>query len=109
MIDRARAMKRGTAGRDVRKIRSVYAGLRRCGLSIAEAGNLTARLEGIHPVPGGWSLGEVERLQFLRWMITSGRLGADDMVAGRVRIGRLPIVDERPPWEPMVGAASGRP
>ena len=108
MIDRARTMKRGTAGRDVLKTHSVYLGLRRCGLSAAEAGNLTARLEGIHPVPGGWTLRDVERLQFLRWLITSGRFGADDLVAGRVRIGRQRIVDERPPWEPMVGAAPGR-
>ena len=79
MIDRARTMKRGTAGRDVGKTHSVYLGLRGCGLSTAEAGNLTARLEGIHAVPGGWSLRDVERLQFLRWLITSGRFGADDM------------------------------
>jgi hypothetical protein len=113
MIDRARTMKRGTAGRDVGKTYSVYLGLRRCGLSTAEAGNLTARLEGIHAVPGGWSLRDVERLQFLRWLITSGRFGADDMVAGRVRLERQRIVDERPPderpsWEPSAGAAPGR-
>ena len=48
MIDRARTRKRGTAGRDVRETYGVYLGLRRCGLSTAEAGNLTARLEGIH-------------------------------------------------------------
>ena len=108
MIDRARTMKRGTAGRDVGKTHSVYLGLRGCGLSTAEAGNLTARLEGIHAVPGGWSLRDVERLQFLRWLITSGRFGADDMVAGRVRIGRPRSVDERPPWQPTVGAAPGR-
>jgi hypothetical protein len=83
MIDRARTRKRGTAGRDVRETYGVYLGLRRCGLSTAEAGNLTARLEGIHPVPGGWSLGEVERLQFLRWLVTSGRMGAGDMADGR--------------------------
>src|SRR6478672_7050936 len=82
MIDRARTMKRGTAGRDVRETQSVYLGLRRRGLSIVEAGNLTARLEGIHAVPGGWTLRDVERLQFLGWLITSGRFGADDMGPG---------------------------
>jgi hypothetical protein len=97
MIDRARTTKRGTAGRDVRETHSVYLGLRRCGLSIAEAGNLTARLEGIHAVPGGWTLRDVERLQFLRWLITSGRFGADDMIAGRVGVGWHRIVEERPP------------
>ena len=108
MIDRARTTKRGTAARDVPETHSVYLGLRRSGLSTAEAGNLTARLEGIHAVPGGWTLRDVERLQFLRWLITSGRLGADDMVAGRVRVGRQRIVEERPRREPMVGAAPGR-
>ena len=107
MIDRARTTKRGTAGRDVHKTQSVYLGLRRCGLSTAEAGNLTARLEGIHAVAGGWTLRDVERLQFLRWLITSGRFGADDMVAGPVRMGRKRVVEERPPFEPMVGAAQG--
>ena len=87
MIDRARTRKRGTTDHDVREARGVYLGLRRRGLSIAEAGNLTARLEGIHPVPGGWTLRDVERLQFLRWLITSGRFGADDMGQGSSSIG----------------------
>ena len=86
MIDRARTTRRGTAGRDVRETHDVYLGLRRCALSIAEAGNLTARLEGMHAVPGGWTLRDVERLEFLRWLIVSGRVGADDMV-DRVRPG----------------------
>src|SRR6476646_6931344 len=88
MIDRARTTKRGTAGRDVHKTQSVYLGLRRCGLSTAEAGNLTARLEGIHAVAGGWTLRDVERLQFLRWLITSGRFGADDVGQSWPSIGR---------------------
>ena len=87
MIDRARTMKRGTAGRDVRRDAASTSGFARCGLSVAEAGNLTARLEGIHAVPGGWSLAEVERLQFLRWLITGGRFGADDMGQGSSSIG----------------------
>ena len=87
MIDRARTTKRGTAGRDLPETYSVYLGLRRSGLSSAEAGNLTARLEGIQPVPGGWSLRDVERLLFLRWLITSGRLGTDDMGQGSLSIG----------------------
>ena len=88
MIDRARTTKRGTAARDVPETHSVYLGLRRSGLSTAEAGNLTARLEGIHAVPGGWTLRDVERLLFLRWLITSGRLGADDTGQGSPSIGR---------------------
>jgi hypothetical protein len=58
--------------------RKVFLGLRRCGLSIEQAGNLTAHLEGIRPVAGGWTLEEVARLQFTRWMVMAGELGADD-------------------------------
>ena len=62
-----------------RGIRGMFIGLRRCGLSVEQASNLTAHLAGIQPVPGGWSLAEVERLRFLRWMVGAGRLGADDV------------------------------
>ena len=62
-----------------RGIRGMFIGLRRCGLSVEQASNLTAHLAGIQPVPGGWSLAEVERLRFLRWMVSAGRLGADDV------------------------------
>ena len=61
--------------------RKVFLGLRRCGLSIEQAGNLTAHLEGIRAVPGGWTLEEVARLQFTRWMVIAGQLGADDTTA----------------------------
>jgi len=61
--------------------RRVFLGLRRCGLSIEQAGNLTAHLEGIRPVPGGWTLEEVARLQFARWMVMAGELGGDDTSA----------------------------
>jgi hypothetical protein len=61
--------------------RKVFLGLRRCGLSIEQAGNLTAHLEGIRAVPGGWTLEEVARLQFTRWMVMAGELGADDISA----------------------------
>jgi len=61
--------------------RKVFLGLRRCGLSIEQAGNLTAHLEGIRAVPGGWTLEEVARLQFTRWMVMAGELGTDDASA----------------------------
>ena len=61
--------------------RKVFLGLRRCGLSIEQAGNLTAHLEGIRAVPSGWTLEEVARLQFARWMVMAGELGADDSSA----------------------------
>lgn len=73
-----------------RGIRGMFIGLRRCGLSVEEASNLTAHLAGIQPVPGGWSLAEIERLRFLRWMVSAGRLGADDVppAAARARTRR---------------------
>ena len=77
MIDQAldgrRSFLRTSRGR-----RGTFLGLRRCGLSVEQAGNLTAHLEGIRAVPGGWTLDEVARLQFTRWLVTAGQLGADD-------------------------------
>jgi hypothetical protein len=55
--------------------RWTYYGLRRAGLSREEAGNLTARLAGIGPVRGGWSVTEIERLRFLRWLADAERCG----------------------------------
>ena len=67
-----------TAGR---RMRGDFLGLRRCGLTVEQAGNLTAHLRGIHAVPGGWTLEEVARLQFTRWLVASGTLGTDDLAA----------------------------
>lgn len=36
------------------------------GFAAAEAGNLTAYLNGIRPVEGGWTVGEIDRLLFTR-------------------------------------------
>jgi hypothetical protein len=46
----------------------------RQGLTPAQAGNLVARLTGIAAAPGGWSIEEVERLEFTRWMRETGHL-----------------------------------
>jgi len=62
------------------EMEGTYLGLRWCGLSAEQAANLTARLEGIHAVPGGWSLRDVHRLRFMRWLVAAGRLGVDDTV-----------------------------
>ena len=59
----------------------LFAQLRSVGLSAAEAGNLAARFEGLRAVPGGWTIRDVQRLRFARWLVASGRLGADDRVA----------------------------
>jgi len=64
-----------TAGR---RMRGDFLGLRRCGLTVEQAGNLTAHLRGLHAVPGGWTLDEVARLEFTRWLVRSGAVGADD-------------------------------
>lgn len=59
--------------------RAIARRLEGCGLSPSEASNLTARLEGLRSVRTGWSLPEVERLLFLRWLVEDGRLArADD-------------------------------
>lgn len=65
-----------------RATQGVFLGLRRCGLSIEQAGNLTAHLEGLRGVPGGWSVDEVERLCFVRWLVETGLLGVDDTEPG---------------------------
>jgi hypothetical protein len=64
-----------------RRMRRDFLGLRRCGLTVEQAGNLTAHLQGIHAVPGGWTLQEVARLEFTRWLVRSGDIGADDLSA----------------------------
>jgi hypothetical protein len=39
-------------------------------------------------VPGGWSVQEVQRLRFARWMVDAGRLGIDDAQPGPVGFAR---------------------
>jgi hypothetical protein len=72
-----------TAGR---RMRGDFLGLRRCGLTVEQAGNLTAHLRGIRAVPGGWTLDEVARLEFTRWLVRSGTLGADDQAPDVVEL-----------------------
>jgi hypothetical protein len=40
----------------------------------AEAGNLTAYSLGIGPIDGGWTVREIERLRFLRYLVDAGRI-----------------------------------
>ena len=58
--------------------RTTFRRLRICGLSAEEAGNLTARLEGLRPVRDGWAVLEIERLVFLRWLVDRGRFADDE-------------------------------
>ena len=46
------------------------------GFRSDEAGNLTAYLYGLPPVNGGWAVGEIERLLFLRHLVERGDLGS---------------------------------
>jgi hypothetical protein len=52
----------------------VYRGLERRGLSSVQAGNLTARVNGLAPVSTGWRVVEIERLLFLRWRVDQGHV-----------------------------------
>jgi hypothetical protein len=59
---------------EARPARVLFTRLWMCGLTAEQAANLTARLEGLEAADSGWSLVEVERLLFLRWLVESGRL-----------------------------------
>lgn len=58
--------------------RATFRRLRFCGLTPEQAGNLTARLEGIKPIRDGWGVTEIERLVFLRWLVERGRFTDDN-------------------------------
>jgi hypothetical protein len=46
------------------------------GFRSDEAGNLTAYLQGLAPVKGGWAVGEIDRLLFVRHLVERGDLGS---------------------------------
>jgi hypothetical protein len=54
--------------------RTLYGRLTAKGLDPAEAGNLTAFLNGLAPVSGGWDVDEIERLLFVCHLVDRGRL-----------------------------------
>jgi hypothetical protein len=60
-----------------------FGSLRARGLQAMEAGNLTAYLHGLAPVESGWTLGEIKRLQFARWLVEHGYLDEGDPDAYR--------------------------
>jgi hypothetical protein len=53
-----------------------YRRLRMGGLTMTEAGNLTARVKGLRAVPGGWTVEEIEQLLFVRELVRQGRMGS---------------------------------
>ena len=56
--------------------RATYLSLGSRGLAPAEAGNLTAFMNGLRPVEQGWTVAEIGRLLFLRDLVERGRLGS---------------------------------
>ena len=48
--------------------------LQLCGLSVAEASNLTAHLNGLPAVKSGWTVRQIAHLLFLRSIVETGRL-----------------------------------
>ena len=60
--------------RPVPEARATYRQLGSIGMMPAEAGNLTAYLHGLTPVEGGWTIAEVERLLFVRYLVDRVRL-----------------------------------
>ena len=48
--------------------------LQLCGLSVAEAANLTAHLSGLPVVKSGWTVRQIEHLLFLRSIVETRRL-----------------------------------
>jgi hypothetical protein len=52
----------------------IYRHLTIDGWSAREAGNLVARLLGLHSARQGWTVNEIDHLLFLRAMVDAGRL-----------------------------------
>jgi hypothetical protein len=77
--DDGRVDARSRSTRDARRVSAavdVSRDLGTLGLSSAEAGNLTAYLRGIRPVERGWTVAEIERLLFLRYLVERARIGS---------------------------------
>ena len=54
--------------------RATFMALRWSGLTSEEAANLTARVAGIGSTPCGWTVADVQKLLFLRWLVERQRL-----------------------------------
>jgi hypothetical protein len=64
---------------------ATYSDLGARGLAPTEAGNLTAYLRGLRPVDQGWTVAEIDRLLFMRYLVDRGRFAAPN--AGRAKDG----------------------
>jgi hypothetical protein len=54
--------------------RSLVWSLQGDGWTELEAGNLVALLHGLRPARSGWSVREIEQLQWVRALVKSGRM-----------------------------------
>ena len=59
---------------------ATYRDLGAKGLAPREAGNLTAYLRGLRPVDQGWTVVEIDRLLFLRYLADRGRFDGHPVV-----------------------------
>jgi hypothetical protein len=57
-------------------VRATFRRLRAMGLDAIEAGNLTAYDRGIPPIEGGWTVKEIDRLLFVRYLVERRRLAS---------------------------------
>ena len=56
--------------------RATFRSLTVRGFAPREAGNLTAYVAGLRPTEQGWTLAEVSRLLFVRYLVERGWLGS---------------------------------
>ncbi len=59
---------------------ATYRDLGAKGFGPTEAGNLTAYLRGLRPTGRGWTVAELDRLLFLRYLVDRGLLDDDPVV-----------------------------
>jgi hypothetical protein len=59
---------------------ATYRDLGAKGFGPTEAGNLTAYLGGLRPAGRGWTVAELDRLLFLRYLVDRGLIDGDPMV-----------------------------
>jgi hypothetical protein len=57
--------------------KATYRRLGSLGLSRVEAGNLTAFMSGLRPSRSGWTIEQIDRLLFLRYLVATGRIRPD--------------------------------
>jgi hypothetical protein len=71
---------------------ATYRDLGAKGLAPVEAGNLTAYLRGLRPVDQGWTVAEIDRILFLRYLVDRGRIDGHPVVDSThpVRVWGLP-------------------